>query len=69
MVVGIIYITGVILSFVLLLLLSHYYIKYEHHENVNIGQSTILCLFSWIMVIVLIVMYRSKYKVLIKRNK
>lgn len=64
---SIIYITGCWVAFILLYLLSVYYIKYTDNLGLNLGQGMILCLLSWIVVVILIISYKDKYIFLIKK--
>jgi hypothetical protein len=64
---GILYIVGVYVAFCMLLLLSHYYIKYEQHSQVNVSQGMLICLLSWLVVVMMSISYRDKFLFLIKK--
>lgn len=64
---SIIYITGCWVAFILLYLLSVYYIKYTDNLGLNLGQGMLICLLSWIVVVILIISYKDKYIFLIKK--
>lgn len=59
-----IYGIGIIISAILIVLLAQYYIKYTE-QSVNIEQTIIVCLLSWIIAIPMMIIYRDKYKKLI----
>jgi hypothetical protein len=64
---SIIYITGCWVAFILLYLLSVYYIKYTDNLGLNLGQGMLICLLSWVVVVILIISYKDKYIFLIKK--
>ena len=64
---SIIYIVGCWIAFALLYLLSFYYIKYTDNLGLNLGQGMLVCLLSWIVVVILIISYKDKYIFLIKK--
>jgi hypothetical protein len=64
---SIIYITGCWVAFILLYLLSFYYIKYTDNLGLNLGQGMLICLLSWVVVVILIISYKDKYIFLIKK--
>lgn len=64
---SIIYIVGCWIAFTLLYLLSFYYIKYTDNLGLNLGQGMLICLLSWIIVVILIISYKDKYIFLIKK--
>jgi hypothetical protein len=64
---SIIYILGCWVAFILLYLVSFYYIKYTNTLGLNLGQGMLICLLSWIVVVILIISYKDKYIFLIKK--
>lgn len=61
-----IYGSGVLFTAILLILLCQYYIKYTNAQYVNIEQTMIVCFFSWLIAIPMIIIYRDKYKKLFR---
>jgi predicted PurR-regulated permease PerM len=68
---GIIYITGVVVALILLLVLAYYYDFVEKSDISDFSATTVLCVFSWLSVIILISIFKDKlikgFKTIIKR--
>lgn len=64
---SIIYIIGVWIAFLLLYLVSFYYTQYTDQKGLNLGQGILVCLLSWVLVVILLVVYSDKYKILLKQ--
>lgn len=64
---SIIYMIGCWVAFLLLYLVSFYYTQYTDRPGLNLGQGTLICLLSWILVVMLLVSHFDKYKFLLER--
>lgn len=62
-----IYVIGVWMAFILLLLLSMYYTNYAETKGIRLEQAMLLCLLSWVIVILVLFIYWDKYVLLIKQ--
>jgi hypothetical protein len=66
MVILVIYLTGVWLAFILLLLLSVYYVNYAETKGIRLEQLMLPCLLSWVIVLLVLFVYWDKYVFLVK---
>ena len=65
---SIIYVIGAWIAFALLYLVSYYFDKYTEQKGLNLGQGVLIfCLLSWILVVILLIVYSDKYKFLLKQ--
>lgn len=64
---SIIYIIGVWVAFALLYFVSYYFDKYTDQKGLHLGQGILVCLLSWVLVVILLVVYSDKYKFLLKQ--
>ena len=64
---SIIYIIGAWVAFALLYLVSYYFDKYTEQKGLNLGQGVLICLLSWVLVVILLIVYSDKYKFLLKQ--
>jgi Mn2+/Fe2+ NRAMP family transporter len=61
-----IYTIGAVIAALLLLLLAYYYKSIEHTDIEQLPMSFIVCIFSWIIVIMICVNYKDKIEKAIK---
>ena len=69
--IGLIYISGVIISLILILLIYSYYSNHEEQkEAVDLEGVGCLSLFSWVTVVFIIIKYKNQIKEMLsfKRN-
>ena len=64
---SIIYVIGAWVAFALLYLVSYYFDKYTGQKGLNLGQGVLICLLSWVLVVILLIVYSDKYKFLLKQ--
>lgn len=64
---SIIYVIGAWVAFALLYLVSYYFDKYTEQKGLNLGQGVLICFLSWILVVILLIVYIDKYKFLLKQ--
>lgn len=62
-----IYMIGAWVAFTLLYLVSYYFDKYTEQKGLNLGQGVLICLLSWVLVVILLIVYSDKYKFLLKQ--
>lgn len=61
-----IYTIGAVIAALLLLLLAYYYKSIEHTDIEQLPMSFIVCIFSWIIVIMIYINYEDKIEKAIK---